>query len=205
MSDLNDLPPTNLVGSRIRSLRERQGLSLRSLSTRCGLSTNAISQIERGENSPTVSSLHQLANALGVSITELFRGDHEHSVIFVPAEARLMTEYDGVRMESLGIGLPYQQLQPFLVTISPGAGISDEPVAHEGEEFIHCLAGEIDYRVGPERYNLRAGDSLLFQSARPHHFHNGAGVPATCLLIFLGGDRALAQRLHIEASRDNRR
>lgn len=196
--------PTNLVGQRIRTLRERQDLSLRALSARCGLSINAISQIERGENSPTVSSLHQLANALGVSITELFRGDHEHSVVFVPAASRLKSEYGGLRLESLGIGLPYQQLQPFLVTIEPGAGNTDEPVSHEGEEFVFCLAGEIDYHVGPERYHLRAGDSLLFESARPHHFHNDAAGPATCLLIFLGGsDRTLAQRLHMEPARDS--
>lgn len=196
----------NLVGQRIRALRERQELSLRALSARCGLSINAISQIERGENSPTVASLHQLAGALGVSITELFRGDHEHSVVYVPAAARLLTESSGVQMESLGIGLPYQQLQPFLVTIEPGAGITDQPVTHEGEEFIYCLSGEIDYHIGQESYHLDAGDSLLFDSARPHSFYNGATRPASCLLIFLGhSSRILAQRLHIQAAQDNGR
>lgn len=192
--------PANLVGQHIRALRERQDLSLRALATRCGLSINAISQIERGENSPTVASLHQLAGALGVSITELFRGNDQHAVVFVTAQSRLMTENAGVRMESLGIGLPYQKLQPFLVTIQPGAGITDQPVAHEGEEFVFCLAGEIDYHIGQESYPLKAGDSLLFNSARPHSFYNGAAGPASCLLVFMStSDRAQAQQLHIEA------
>ena len=199
------IDPPNLVGPRIRALRERQALSLRALAGRCGLSINAISQIERGENSPTVASLHQLASALGVSITELFRSDHENSVVFVPATARLSTENSGVRMESLGIGLPYQRLQPFLVSIEPGAGIADQHVTHEGEEFVFCLTGEIDYRIGPKTYRLAAGDSLLFDSASPHAFHNGTTRPATCLLVFLGhSNRALAQRLHIQAAEDNK-
>jgi transcriptional regulator with XRE-family HTH domain len=194
----------NLVGQRIRALRERQELSLRALAARCDLSINAISQIERGENSPTVASLHQLAGALGVSITELFRGDHEHAVVFIPAAARLSTESNGVRMESLGIGLPYQQLQPFLVTIEPGAGSADQPVLHEGEEFVYCLVGKIEYRIGPETYHLDAGDTLLFDSSRPHSFFNGATQPASCLLIFLGhSGRARAQQLHIQPARDN--
>lgn len=108
---------------------------MRALSGRCGLSINTISQIERGDNSPTVSSLHRLAEALGVSITELFRDEHEHAVVFVPAADRLMTERGGVRLESLGVGLPYQQLQPFLMTIAPGSGINDEPVAMRGRSL----------------------------------------------------------------------
>ena len=60
------------VGQRIRTIRERQGLSLRAVAERCGLSLNAISLIERGENSPTVSSLHHLATALNVPITRFF-------------------------------------------------------------------------------------------------------------------------------------
>ncbi len=195
---MTESSPTALVGQRVRGLRERGNLSLRALSGRCGLSINTISQIERGDNSPTVSSLHRLAEALGVSITELFRDEHEHAVVFVPAADRLMTERGGVRLESLGVGLPYQQLQPFLMTIAPGSGINDEPVAHEGEEFVHCLAGEIEYRIGPESYHLKAGDSLLFASAQPHQFHNRTAGPAVCLLIFLGrNERASVSRLHL--------
>ena len=64
------------VGQRIRMLRDQRKLSLRALADRCGLSINAISLIERGENSPTVSSLHVLATALGVPITDFFEEKH---------------------------------------------------------------------------------------------------------------------------------
>lgn len=192
------------VGARIRLLRERKGFTLRALAERCGLSVNAISQIERGENSPTVSSLHLLAGALEVPITDFFRDDDERAAVFVTSADRQGTETAGVRMESLGIGLPYQQLQPFLVTVEPGSGNVDQPVAHSGEEFVFCLSGTMDYLVAGEAYQLRPGDSLLLDSAQLHAFQNRSATPASCLLVFLTrGDRHLARRLHIESIHDN--
>lgn len=74
------------VGLMIRHLRNKQELSLRDLSDLSGLSINAISKIERGENSPTVASLHQLASALEVYITELFQQDIHQFKVFVKKE-----------------------------------------------------------------------------------------------------------------------
>ena len=71
------------VGSRLRSIRDQNGLSLRALAERCGLSINAISQIERGENSPTVSTLHRLATAFGVHITDFFQEETKQTIVLV--------------------------------------------------------------------------------------------------------------------------
>lgn len=192
------------VGLRIRTLRERQGLSLRALAERCGLSTTAISQIERGDNSPTVSSLHMLATALGVSITDLFQDERRTSAVLVTTDNRMRAESGGVVMESLGIGLPYQQLEPFLVTLAPGAGNSDQPVSHAGEEFVHCLAGCFDYCVDGRPYRLEADHSLLFEAIRPHYFHNPTDAPAKFLLVFqAGGGGELARRIHAEQGRES--
>ena len=114
------------VGGRIRALREQRKLSLRALAKQCDLSVNAISMIERGENSPTVSSLQTLAAALGVKITAFFEAPHDYAVVLVRRAQRLGTQSGGVLMESLGIGLANQQLEPFMVTVEPGsrAGVS---------------------------------------------------------------------------------
>ena len=93
------------VGPRIRMLREQRGLSLRALSTRCALSINAISLIERGENSPTVSSLQQLASALGVKITDFFQEAHDHDVVFVKRDQRLTAQGSGFVSERCGDGV----------------------------------------------------------------------------------------------------
>jgi quercetin dioxygenase-like cupin family protein len=91
-------------------------------------------------------------------------------------------------MESLGIGLHNQQLEPFLVTVEPGAGTGEEPIVHSGEEFIHCLEGRIIYRVNDETYELEKGDSLLFQATQPHGFHNPGNTIVRLVMVFQVGD-----------------
>ncbi len=187
------------LGARIRSFREQQGLSLRALAERCGLSINAISLIERGQNSPTVASLHLLANALGVKITDFLEDSRQHAVVMVRHDQRLAAHGTGFLMESLGIGLRQQQLEPFLVTVEPGAGSSSEPMVHLGQEFVYCLTGRIEYQVGSQNYSLEPGDSLLFEAAQPHRFRNSGDSPAQLLLIFQAIEGIhLARQRHLE-------
>jgi transcriptional regulator with XRE-family HTH domain len=186
------------VGLRIRSFRERQGYSLRAVAERCGLSINAISQIERGENSPTVSTLHRLAMALNVSITDFFNEESVQTVVFVKHGQGLSANGENVLMESLGIGLRNQQLEPFRVVIQPESGRQDDCVTHSGEEFVHCMQGEIDYVVGDNTYHMEQGDSLLFEATQQHAYYNPTSEPATILLIFLAAhDRQLVRQLHL--------
>jgi transcriptional regulator with XRE-family HTH domain len=195
---MSQIPQPN-VGQRIRSLRERYGLSLRALSERCGLSINAISQIERGENSPTVSSLHRLAGALNIPITDFFHHEEKQVAVFVKRNSGLRAQSDGLTMESLGIGLLNQQLEPFRIQIQPGRGNTDDPINHSGEEFVHCLEGEIDYCVAERIFHLEQGDSLLFEAAEPHAYLNSSQNPATILLVFQSSqDSHLARQLHLE-------
>lgn len=196
---MSQIPEPN-VGQRIRDLREREGLSLRALSQRCGLSINAISQIERGENSPTVSSLHRLASALKVPITDFFHDEEQQVAVFVKCDSGLRAQSDGITMESLGIGLLNQQLEPFRIQIKPGKGSGHDPITHSGEEFVYCLEGQVEYLVGEEVFRLTPGDSLLFEATQPHAYRNPTRDPATILLTFNSAqDRHTARRLHLEA------
>ena len=121
-----------LVGQRIRELRSEKSLSLRALAALSGLSSNAISLIERGDNSPTVSSLHSLATALGVPITAFFDQHSDGQVVHLKHNRRPASETAGVRMESLGSGLPNQQLEPFLMSIKPGGSSTSNQITHSG-------------------------------------------------------------------------
>ena len=172
------------VGSRIRKIRESQKISLRALSERCGLSANAISLIERGENSPTVSSLHQLATGLDVPITDFFQEEISVNAIHVKRAQGLQFQNTTTIIESLGIGLPNQQLEPFRMTIAPGVVKLDDPISHPGEEFVHCLEGEVKYWVGDREFVLNPGDSLLFDATQPHCWKNLNQKPAAVILIF---------------------
>jgi transcriptional regulator with XRE-family HTH domain len=187
------------VGRQIRRLRLQRGYSLRGLANRCGISANAISLIERGENSPTVSSLHQLALALNVPITEFFRDEAEAVAAFVLKGQGVRFRNRGLELENLGSGIPNQQLEPFRLTIDPGAETVDDPVSHPGQEFVHCLEGEVEYFVGGEFYWLTAGDSLLLEATQPHGWCNNTPDPAILLIVFQSAQgQHLARQRHMD-------
>ena len=189
-----------IVGQQIRNLRIQRGLSLRALAELCGLSANAISLIERNENSPNVSSLHQLAIALNVPITDFFYQESEPTTLYVKRDQGVRYRNNGVELESLGIGLPNQQLEPFRLTIEPGSGSADEPISHPGHEFVYCLEGEIDYYVDERVYHLNIGDSLLLEASNPHCWHNSSKNPTSILLIFQATlSHHLARQSHLDA------
>jgi transcriptional regulator with XRE-family HTH domain len=185
------------VGRRLRTFRERQGWSLRALAERCGLSINAISRIERGENSPTVSSLHRLADALNVPITDFFIEKPNKVAIHVKSGMGQRISNNGYIVEQLGAGLPGQQLKPYIITIEPECESASSPVHHPGEEFIHCMAGEIEYCVSDQSFFLKAGDSLLFEANQPHYWRNDSSSPAIVLFVFQAAqDISLARHHH---------
>ena len=171
------------VGKQIRKLRISRGLSLRALADRGGMSANAISLIERGENSPTVSTLHQLTTALDVSIADLFNEESSLSAVFVKKDRGVRYVNDGVELENLGSGLPDQQIEPFRLIVKPGSGTYNDPVSHPGQEFVFCLDGEIDYFVDGQIYKLESGDSLSQFIGR--HQRRGRGGQGTALAHLL--------------------
>ena len=172
------------VGQRIRELRKERGLSLRALAELSRLSTNAISLIERGDNSPTVSSLHSLANALDVPITAFFEQQGEEQVIHLKQDRRPTSETAGVRMENLGSGLPSQQIEPFLMTIAPGGSSTSSQITHSGEEFVYVLEGDLTCLIVEREYQLEKGDSLLFVASQPHVYQNRSLETTQILIIF---------------------
>jgi transcriptional regulator with XRE-family HTH domain len=187
------------VGSQLLRLRKERGFSLRALAKECGLSVNAINRIERGESSPTVSSLQRLAGTLNVKVTEFFKAKPEHSTILVRGDQRLRTRGDGVIIESLGTGLHGQSLGPFLMTLMPGASGAEEPITHGGEEFVYCLEGEVDYLIGEEWQRLKAGDSLLFLASQKHLCRNTSLEKTRLLLVLQASEEEIGstQQRHL--------
>ncbi len=188
------------VGSQLRALRQQRGLSLRTLAELCDLSPNTISLIERGESSPSVSTLHRLATALGVHITAFFEGRAEPlEVVLTRARKRRRSGNALVLLESLGAGLEEQALEPFLVTLKPGADSGPQPIVHTGQEMVYCQQGEVEYEIAGKPYRLGAGDALLFQARLPHRWRNPGSSPSSFILVIgEAGDAHVAER-HLQA------
>jgi len=188
------------VGERIRNLRNLKGWSLRKLSGVCGLSANAISRIERGENSPTIASLHCLALALDVPITEFFQRNMDCCVFTEQGQGMRIQNMD-VELESLGSGLPHQRIEPFRMQIPPDTKTSSGKITHPGHEFIYCLEGEINYLVRDRKYHLQKGDSLLLDASQPHTWENPYPKAAVILLVFHSSqDQQIARQVHLTSS-----
>lgn len=144
------------VGSRVRVLRRQRGLSLRALAELCELSPNIISLIERGVTSPTVSSLHQLAEGLGVPITSFFAGRAEKAkVIMTHVDERSRSGSASVVLESLAVGLEEQTCDPFIATLRHGASSGRRMMTHSGHEktLPHIFAGP----MAPETHETWRG------------------------------------------------
>ncbi|HNS52332.1 MAG TPA: cupin domain-containing protein [Anaerolineae bacterium] len=188
------------VASQLRLLRKRRGLSLRTLAELCDLSPNTISLIERGESSPSVSTLHRLATALAVPITAFFEEQAEpvHAVLTRAGE-RHRSGNAHVLLESLGTGLAEQALQPFMVTMEPGANSGPQPIVHGGQELVFCIQGDLEYEVAGRPYRLAGGDALLFDARLPHRWSNPGTHPTAFLLVFGEAGASQPAEQHLRA------
>lgn len=172
------------VGSSVRVLRMRHGLSIRQLARQSGISVNTLSLIENGRTSPTASTLQQLAAALGLSVAAFFEtGVRQENVVYVKSGQRRRVTFDYGTIENLGAGFINSAVEPFVVTLEAGAGSGPQATVHTGYEFVLCLRGGIVYRIDDRTYLLRQGDSLLLESHLPHCWHNVENKPSEFLLV----------------------
>ncbi len=175
------------VGVRLRDLRQERGLSMRSLARLSGLSTNALSMIERGKTSPSVSTLYKLSEALEVPITAFFRTElPRHGIVFRPAKERSRVEFQRGLWEGLGGESFIGRVEPFMLTLEPGATSGPHGLVHSGHEFVICLKGQLEYEVEDQRFSLQPGDSLLFASKLRHRWRNPGKTVSNVLFVLSG-------------------
>jgi quercetin dioxygenase-like cupin family protein/DNA-binding Xre family transcriptional regulator len=175
------------VGERLRELREARNISMRALATRSGLSANALSMIERGKASPSVSTLYKLADALGISITSFFGSDSQRKqVVFLKGSERTRVSFTRGVFEGLGGERFAGRVEPFMLTLENSANSGSRTMSHTGHEFVFCLRGELEYQVERQVFLLEPGDSLLFAAHLKHKWKNTGKNVATAIIIISG-------------------
>ena len=185
-SFMREAPSVNVATS-LRELREARGISMRTLATKSGLSANALSMIERGKTSPSVSTLYKLADALGVSITAFFGTETEKKqIVFLKSDERTRMAFTRGVFEGLGGAQFSGRVEPFMLTLESGASSGPHGIVHTGHEFVFCLRGKLEYQVDKQIFQLEAGDSLLFASKLQHKWKNPSGTVTTALIIISG-------------------
>ncbi|MCX6082423.1 MAG: cupin domain-containing protein [Chloroflexi bacterium] len=187
------------VGTRLRQLREARNVSMRTLATMSGLSANALSMIERGKTSPSVSTLYRIAGALSVPVTDFFSPEEiRKKIVFLKAEERTRLPFLRGLWEGLGGEQFTGKAMPFMLTLENGASSGPNQMTHSGHEFVYCLRGQLEYQVEGQLYLLETGDSLLFAAQLKHRWHNPGGVVTNALIIisdYSDGEQPMA---HVE-------
>jgi XRE family transcriptional regulator, regulator of sulfur utilization len=163
-------------GSRIRGLRDGMSLSLRDLAERSGVSAPMLSQVERGETSPTLAVAERIAGGLELTLSQLLRLDEGDGVSLVRASERRSGGSSRHRYEVLTPPLPGLRAEVSLHTLAPGGatGQQGDPPMHEpgSRETAIVLDGRVRLVCGGIGYDLQAGDSVTFDADLPHHFEN---------------------------------
>jgi transcriptional regulator with XRE-family HTH domain len=182
------------VGPRVKSLREAMDLSLRDLAERSGVSAPMLSQVERGETSPTLAVASRIAHGLELRLSQLLRLDEEGSVIVVRcADRRRGGGAAGHEFEILTPPLPGQRAELSRHVLAPGAatgGEGDPPMHEPGSREIALVeSGTVTLLVDALEYELQAGDTVTFDADLAHRFENRGDGEAVLLAVVSAGLR----------------
>jgi transcriptional regulator with XRE-family HTH domain len=172
------------LGARLRARRKAIGKTMQQVAEEANLTIGFISQIERGISSPSLASLYNVAKALDASV-DMFVSQapaRSHSVVTHAGE-RPTFKVDGTSRyyEFLERGFADAKLNACLSHVPPGH--ASEMMSHEGEDFVYLVSGTMLYEVDGVQYDLKAGDTLHFDSRKPHRGTNVGTDPAIELWV----------------------
>jgi transcriptional regulator with XRE-family HTH domain len=183
------------LGARVRALREAMSMSLRDLAERSGVSAPMLSQVERGETSPTLAVATRIAHGLELRLSQLLRLDEEGAVSVVRSGERRQgpSGIPGHSYEILTPPLPGQRAELSLHVLASGAvtGGPGDPPRHEpgSRETALVQSGTVVLHCDGARHELGAGDSVTFDADLPHHFENPGQTEAVLLAVLSAGLR----------------
>lgn len=178
------------IGHEVRAYRKKLGITGGDLAAATGMSVGALSKIENGNISPSLTTLQSLSKALGVPLTAFFRGFEE------PRNATFVKAGEGVNIERRGTRAGHQYsllghidnnssgvtVEPYLITLTTESDIFPT-FQHEGMEFLYMLEGVVAYRHGDQVFRMEAGDSLFFDAHAPHGPQELLKLPARYISI----------------------
>ncbi|KRE00917.1 hypothetical protein ASE61_18265 [Bosea sp. Root670] len=174
------------IGQRLRALRTDRKLTILELATKAGLSAGIISQIERGNSNPSISTLQKLRSALGVNLWAFLEREPETN-----DEPTFVRRRENRPRFVVGPGLltkellspkDNNQLRFMILTLPPGA-TSDDVLTGPGDKAGYVLSGRVELAVGNAVAEIREGDSFQFESSIPHHLVNRSSEEAKLVWI----------------------
>lgn len=175
-------PPVSL-GTRVRRLRTAIGLSVRAFAAATGFSASFISQLETGVVSPSLGSLEKIAEALGVTLTDLFVDPQEPGALIVRGHERPHADSSWSRARIEALGVAGRKLAAMLITLEPEGRSGKRPHARPKEEFAFVLDGDVWLTLGEDQHRLRKGDSAVLPAGAPRLWVNPTRRKARVIIV----------------------
>ncbi|NPD16794.1 cupin domain-containing protein [Xinfangfangia sp. D13-10-4-6] len=175
------------IGSRLREIRLRMGMTLGQLAEATGLSIGSLSQVERGLVSPTIRTVYAIASALGVSPAAVIDPDSasvgtESPYIARAASQPQLIDANGVR-KILASPTGQGRYKAYLMTLQPGGSSGEDAYIHAGDEVGYVLRGSFSLEIESKTFVLGEGDCFAFPSSLMHRFYNDGDAPAEIIWI----------------------
>lgn len=174
------------IGTRIKKFRKINGLTIRHLAEKVGVTQSYISQLENDKVNPSLGTLKKIANALNLNMINFFERDREDDNVIVRKEERIDFSYPTGKFRSqlLASNIASKSMEPIYTIIDPG-GDTIEPYKHgnSGEEFGVVIKGELLLDIDGNQYHLKEGDSFYFKSNRLHRYSNPGEI--ACEIVWV--------------------
>ena len=161
------------VGQRLKTVRQKHGLSQRALATKVGVAHSTISLIESGESNPSVGALKRILDGIPMELSEFFSFELEKKEShFFRADELVDIGKEGLCYKLVGASIPGRNIQMLHETYAPNTDSGRVMLSHEGEECGVIIRGELEVTVSGQKRILKRGEAYYFDSNQPHRFRN---------------------------------
>lgn len=170
------------IGEKLKRLRLSRGFTQEELAERADLTKGFISLLERDKTSPSIATLEQILDVLGVSLRQFFSEEAPSKVAFTRKDrVPLYDEPEGVKTQLLIPGVEDKKIDPRLVVLKPGSATSPEDY-HEGEEFGFVIEGNVELWLDETRYKVKSGECFYYKADHRHQVRNTSKSKKSILL-----------------------
>ena len=170
------------LGKKIHRLRKEKGLTQQELADRTELTKGFISQLERGQVSPSVVTLLDLIECLGTNPADFFRDAEEEQIVFSDGGYFEKIDENGNSVQWIVPTAQGNQMEPLLVALQPGQSLPQD-TPHEGEEFGYILTGRVVIHLGEKSYTAKSGESFYYKAHHVHWLENTSKRPARLIWV----------------------
>lgn len=162
-----------IIAKNLKALREGKKLSLEKVADLTGVSKTMIGQIERGESSPTITTIWKIANGLKISFSALINNPQPDTKVILKSEVQVLSEDNGkYRVYPYFSFQEDRRFEVYSIEIEKGGFLSADSHGEGTEEFLTVFDGELTVNVNNIEYTVSSGDSIRFKADRPHSYHN---------------------------------